>query len=55
MKEVQKAKARAEGKDYKHYVVLAHLGVDTTTPVVAQFPPWLALYLKITRCEREAL
>ena len=27
------AKAKAEGKDYKHYVVLAHLGVDTTTPV----------------------
>ena len=32
IEEVQ-AKARAEGKDYKHYVVLAHLGVDTTTPV----------------------
>ena len=32
VEEVQ-AKARAEGKDYKHYVVLAHLGVDTTTPV----------------------
>ena len=32
IEEVQ-AKARTEGKDYKHYVVLAHLGVDTTTPV----------------------
>ena len=32
IEEVQ-AKARAEGKDYRHYVVLAHLGVDTTTPV----------------------
>ena len=32
IEEVQ-AKAKAEGKDYKHYVVLAHLGVDTTTPV----------------------
>ena len=32
IEEVQ-AKARAEGKDYKHYVVLTHLGVDTTTPV----------------------
>ena len=32
IEEVQ-ANARAEGKDYKHYVVLAHLGVDTTTPV----------------------
>ena len=32
IEEVQ-AKARAEGKDYKHYVVLAHLGVDATTPV----------------------
>ena len=32
IEEVQ-AKALAEGKDYKHYVVLAHLGVDTTTPV----------------------
>lgn len=32
IEEVQ-AKARAEGKNYKHYVVLAHLGVDTTTPV----------------------
>ena len=32
IEEVQ-AKVRAEGKDYKHYVVLAHLGVDTTTPV----------------------
>lgn len=32
IEEVQ-AKAHAEGKDYKHYVVLAHLGVDTTTPV----------------------
>lgn len=32
IEEVQ-AKARAEGKDYKHYVVLAHLGVDTTAPV----------------------
>lgn len=27
------ARAAAEGKNYKHYVVLAHLGVDTTTPV----------------------
>lgn len=32
IEEVQ-AKARAEGKDYKHYVVFTHLGVDTTTPV----------------------
>ncbi|MBX5324460.1 LPXTG cell wall anchor domain-containing protein [Streptococcus cristatus] len=32
IEEVQ-AKARTEGKDYKHYVVLAHLGVDTTTPI----------------------
>ena len=32
IEEVQ-AKARAEGKNQKHYVVLAHLGVDTTTPV----------------------
>ena len=32
IEEVQ-AKASTEGKDYKHYVVLAHLGVDTTTPV----------------------
>ena len=32
IEEIQ-AKARTEGKDYKHYVVLAHLGVDTTTPV----------------------
>ena len=32
IEEVQ-AKGRTEGKDYKHYVVLAHLGVDTTTPV----------------------
>ena len=32
IEEVQ-AKARTEDKDYKHYVVLAHLGVDTTTPV----------------------
>ena len=27
------ARAVAEGKTYKNYVVLAHLGVDTTTPV----------------------
>jgi len=27
------ARAAAEGKIYKNYVVLAHLGVDTTTPV----------------------
>lgn len=27
------SRAKAEGKTYKHYVVLAHLGVDTTTPV----------------------
>ncbi|MBP2622427.1 cell surface ecto-5'-nucleotidase Nt5e [Streptococcus oricebi] len=27
------ARAAAEGKNYKNYVVLAHLGVDTTTPV----------------------
>lgn len=27
------ARAAAEGKSYKNYVVLAHLGVDTTTPV----------------------
>ena len=26
------ARAAAEGKNYKNYVVLAHLGVDTTTP-----------------------
>ena len=32
IEEIQ-AKALVEGKDYKHYVVLAHLGVDTTTPV----------------------
>ena len=32
IEEIQ-AKALAEGKDYKNYVVLAHLGVDTTTPV----------------------
>lgn len=32
IEEVQ-AKASTEGKDYKDYVVLAHLGVDTTTPV----------------------
>ena len=32
IEEVQ-AKASTEGKDYKHYVVLAYLGVDTTTPV----------------------
>ena len=32
IEEIQ-AKALAEGKDYKHYIVLAHLGVDTTTPV----------------------
>lgn len=32
IEEIQ-AKALAEGKDYKHYVILAHLGVDTTTPV----------------------
>lgn len=25
--------ARAEGKDYETYIVLAHLGIDTTTPV----------------------
>lgn len=25
--------ARAEGNDYKTYIVLAHLGIDTTTPV----------------------
>ncbi|WP_066916154.1 5'-nucleotidase C-terminal domain-containing protein [Streptococcus sp. DD12] len=25
--------ARAEGKDYKTYIILSHLGVDTTTPV----------------------
>ena len=25
--------ARAEGKDYKTYIILGHLGVDTTTPV----------------------
>lgn len=25
--------ARAEGKDFKTYIVLAHLGIDTTTPV----------------------
>ena len=25
--------ARAEGKEYKTYVVLSHLGIDTTTPV----------------------
>ena len=25
--------ARAEGKEYKTYVVLGHLGIDTTTPV----------------------
>ncbi|MEX2784931.1 5'-nucleotidase C-terminal domain-containing protein [Streptococcus sp. H49] len=27
------ANARAEGKTYNHYVILAHLGIDTTTPV----------------------
>ena len=27
------SRATAEGKTYKNYVVLAHLGVDTTTPV----------------------
>ena len=27
------ARAAAEGKTYKNYVVLAHLGVDTTTPL----------------------
>ena len=27
------ARATAEGKTYKNYVVLAHLGVDTTTPI----------------------
>ena len=27
------ARAKAEGKDYKNYVILAHLGVDNTTPV----------------------
>ena len=27
------ARATAEGKIYKNYVVLAHLGVDTTTPI----------------------
>lgn len=27
------SRAQAEGKDYKNYVILAHLGVDTTTPV----------------------
>ena len=33
VKEIQaKAKAKATGDDYKTYVVLAHLGVDTTTP-----------------------
>ena len=32
IEEVQ-AKASTEGKDYKQYVVLAHLGVDTTTRV----------------------
>ena len=31
IKEIQ-AKAKATGDDYKTYVVLAHLGVDTTTP-----------------------
>ena len=31
VKEIQ-AKAKATGEDYKTYVVLAHLGVDTTTP-----------------------
>lgn len=31
VKEIQ-AKAKAEGKDYNTYVILAHLGVDTTTP-----------------------
>ena len=31
VKEIQ-AKAKAMGDDYKTYVVLAHLGVDTTTP-----------------------
>ena len=31
VKEIQ-AKAKATGDDYKTYVVLAHLGVDTTTP-----------------------
>ena len=25
--------ARAEGKEYKTYIVLSHLGIDTTTPV----------------------
>ena len=33
VKEIQ-AKAKATGDDYKTYVVLAHLGVDTTTPDV---------------------
>ncbi|MBF0845227.1 bifunctional metallophosphatase/5'-nucleotidase, partial [Streptococcus danieliae] len=27
------AKAKAEGKSYKNYVILAHLGVDATTPL----------------------
>lgn len=27
------ARALAEGKTYKNYIILAHLGVDTTTPV----------------------
>ena len=31
VKEIQ-AKAKATGGDYKTYVILAHLGVDTTTP-----------------------
>ena len=26
------AREAAEGKSYKNYVVLAHLGIDTTTP-----------------------
>ena len=27
------ARAKAEGKEYKNYVILAHLGIDSTTPV----------------------
>ena len=46
IEEVQ-AKARTESKDYKHYVVLAHLGVDTTSQSNGVAQLWQKPCLKI--------
>lgn len=49
---LKEARCSSWNKTYKNYVVLAHLGVDTTTPVEsAQFLPWLETLQKCTKLE----